>query len=128
MRPALAAKQAMIDRYEAFLAAENHEGMLEFLKTIEPESIRLNPNVVARDAITLDSAGKKAEAKALLQAVARIRPKEFALWNVLGYFCLRDGDRKGAGDAFRRSLDIMPRNAVAEKGLADSLAATPAAR
>ena len=125
MRPALAAKQAVIDRYEALLATGDHAALLAFLDTIEPDSVRLNPNVVAGDALTLDRAGKKAEAKNLLQAVARVRPGEFALWNVLGTLRLRDGDRAGAGEAFRRSLDIMPRNAVAERGLADSLAPPP---
>jgi len=125
MRPALAAKQAVIDRYEALLAAGDHAALLAFLGTIEPDSVRLNPNVVAGDALTLDRAGKKAEAKSLLQAVARVRPDEFALWNVLGTLRLRDGERIGAGEAFRRSLAIMPRNAVAERGLADSLAPPP---
>ena len=120
LRPALAAKQAKIDQYEVLLAAGDHDALLRFLDTLEPDSVRLNPNVVAIDALTLDRAGKKAEGKSLLVAVGRVRPKEFALWNVLGTLRLRDGDKTGAAEAFRKSLAIMPRNAVAEKGLADS--------
>lgn len=122
MRPALAAKHARIDQYEALLAGGDFEALVRFLDAIEPETLRLNPNVVAGDALTLDRAGKKAEAKRLLQAVARIRTKEFALWNVLGTLRLRDGDKAGAAAAFRQSLTIMSDNAVAAKGLADSLA------
>lgn len=70
------------------------------------------------------SAGRQAEALALLRAAADKYPGESDVWALLGAIALQAGDMPGSEVALRRCLSLTPRNADAMVNLASLFIST----